>query len=58
MTPEHHIAWITVVQENRVLTAYLDPAKAPEDTFTLPYADKPVEVFEYCNLHGLWSAKG
>jgi superoxide reductase len=58
MTPEHHIAWITVVQGNYTLTAQLDPTGAPEAAFTLPEAGSPIEVYEYCNLHGLWSAKG
>ena len=34
--------------------APLTPADAPEANFTVAAGDKPVKVYEYCNLHGLW----
>lgn len=52
MTEEHHIAWIYVVQGNKVQRVDLDKTGKPEATFVID--DGPVKVYEYCNLHGLW----
>ena len=35
----------------------LTAGSAPAVTFALTEDDKPVEVYAYCNLHGLWMAK-
>lgn len=51
MTEEHHIEWIAVVSENSTERISLSPGDEPKAVFT----DKgSAEVFEYCNLHGLW----
>jgi superoxide reductase len=58
MQDEHYIQWIAVSQGSVTQRAALTPASAPEATFTLADATAPVKVYEYCNLHGLWSAEG
>ncbi|NJP40726.1 desulfoferrodoxin [Oscillospiraceae bacterium HV4-5-C5C] len=56
MLPEHYIQWIVVVQGNKVQTVHLAPGEAPAADFIVE--DGPVTAYEYCNLHGLWSAEG
>jgi superoxide reductase len=57
MTPEHYIQWIMVTQGDFTQRAALSPDGAPEASFTLADASAPVKAYEYCNLHGLWSAE-
>jgi superoxide reductase len=52
MTDEHWIQWIAVEEPDRTQRIILKPGDAPEATFKIN-GDK-FEVFEYCNLHGLW----
>ncbi|MFV0400063.1 MAG: desulfoferrodoxin [Oscillospiraceae bacterium] len=58
MLEEHYIQWVIVLQGDKFQTAALKPGEAPEATFTLDSDSEPVTAYEYCNLHGLWSAKG
>lgn len=53
MLPEHYIEWIAVVTENGTQRVSLAPGEEPVAEFCI---DVPAgaEVFEYCNLHGLW----
>lgn len=51
MTPEHHIAFVFVETENGGV--YVDLKDKPEAVVCL-CEDKPIAVYEYCNLHGLW----
>ncbi|MBO5771175.1 MAG: desulfoferrodoxin [Alistipes sp.] len=53
MLPEHHIAFIYVETENGGMR--IDLKDKPEAEFCVA-ADKPIAVYEYCNLHGLWSS--
>ena len=55
MTDDHYIQWIYVVTEDGVLGKCLKPGSAPTAVFSLN-GDKPLAVYEYCNLHGLWKA--
>lgn len=51
MLPEHHIAFIYLETENGGIRVDLtDKPEAVICTCT----NKPVAVYEYCNLHGLW----
>lgn len=54
MLPEHYIEWIAVVSENRVERVNLLPGEKPEAVFE---DNGQFEVYEYCNLHGLWKAE-
>lgn len=53
MVPEHYIRWIFVRTENGGELRYLQPGTAPSAAFQVGM-DKPVTVYEYCNIHGLW----
>jgi len=55
MTEEHHIAWIVVVDGDRTQRAALSSTQAPTAEFIV--SNTPVDVYEYCNLHGLWKAQ-
>ena len=54
MLPEHHISFIYVETENGGMKINLKDK--PEDTLCT-CSDKPVAVYEYCNLHGLWKTE-
>lgn len=57
MLEEHHIEWIYLLSEEGGQRKPLKVGGAPHATFALTETDKPLEVYEYCNLHGLWMAK-
>lgn len=54
MTEEHSIEWIYVASDDRGCRVQLTPGKPPVADF--PGVKEPIEVFAYCNLHGLWKA--
>ena len=56
MTEEHYIDFIYIKQGKRGQRAGLSIGESPEADFCCD-ADKPVEVYAYCNLHGLWKAE-
>ena len=56
MLEEHHIAWVYLQTENGGQRKCLKPGDAPEVSFAIN-DDKPVTVFAYCNLHGLWKTE-
>lgn len=51
MTSEHQIVFIYVELENGGMFRHL--TDKPETMFYIG-KEKPVAVYEYCNLHGLW----
>ena len=55
-TEEHYIDFIYVQTEKGGQRKSIKPGDAPVAEFSF-IDDKPIEVFAYCNLHGLWSAK-
>ena len=57
MLPEHSIQWIALETEHGMQRKLLQPGQEPRAVFTLADGDKPVAVYEYCNLHGLWKAE-
>ena len=57
MTPEHFIGSILLETEDQLHTKWLKPTDAPEAEFTLTGDEKPVAVYEYCTLHGLWKTE-
>jgi superoxide reductase len=56
MVSEHFIEWVHVETENGGYRKELHPESAPHVVFELG-EDKPVAVYAYCNLHGLWMTK-
>jgi len=57
MTAEHYIQFIEMIciECNKVQRKYLKPGEAPEAEFKTN--SKHIIAREYCNLHGLWTAK-
>lgn len=53
MAAEHMIQWIFVETEQGGQIRYLQVGQAPKADFVLG-GEKPVAVYAYCNLHGLW----
>ncbi|HOO62264.1 MAG TPA: desulfoferrodoxin family protein, partial [Bacillota bacterium] len=53
MTEEHYISFIYVQTENGGMRKKLQPGELPVADFYVTN-DKPVAVYAYCNLHGLW----
>ncbi len=53
MTDEHFIKFIEVRTADKVNRTELKPGNAPEATFKIA-SDEVTEVYEYCNVHGLW----
>jgi superoxide reductase len=54
MLAEHHIAFIYVETENGGIR--MDLSEKPEAVFCT-CVEKPIAVYEYCNLHGLWKTE-
>ena len=55
MLEEHFIQFIAVVEDNGFRLTYLKPGEKPYAEFKGVGPD--AEVYEYCNLHGLWKTK-
>ena len=56
MTPEHHIAWVLLKTNRGIMLRNLDLDKPATMVFTMCEKEEVEEVYEYCNLHGLWKA--
>jgi superoxide reductase len=55
MTEEHHISFVYAATENGGQRKGLKVDSPAEAVFSFA-DDKPLKVFAYCNLHGLWKA--
>ncbi|MBQ8208133.1 MAG: desulfoferrodoxin [Clostridia bacterium] len=55
MTEEHSITWVYLQTDRGGQRKCLAAGGAPEVTFALA-DEKPIAVYAYCNLHGLWKA--
>ena len=53
MTEEHSILWVELVTDRGTQRKSLEVGKPPVVTFELS-DERPIEVYAYCNLHGLW----
>jgi superoxide reductase len=53
MQEDHHISFVYVETEHGSQCTYLRVGEEPRRVFSL-LNDKPIAVFAYCNLHGLW----
>lgn len=56
MTDAHYIEWILLETDKGVQIRHLTPADAPKAVFEIGEG-KPLAVYEYCNLHGLWKTE-
>lgn len=55
MTAEHNIGWVYLETDKGHQLKYLESDAAPEVEFAIG-DEKPVAVYAYCNLHGLWKS--
>lgn len=55
MTDEHSILWVYLQTDRGGQRKCLSPGDEPAVTFAL-VDEKPIAVYAYCNLHGLWKA--
>ena len=55
MVDVHWIEWVELVSDKGIQRKYLNPGEAPKVKFLLD-EEKPLAVYAYCNLHGLWKA--
>ena len=55
MTAEHYIKWVYLKYDGLIQKIMLKPEMKPEVNFYVGDA-KDIEVYAYCNLHGLWKA--
>ena len=56
MTEEHSIQWVYLLTDKGGQRKNLLPGEAPEVVFALA-DEKPIAIYAYCNLHGLWMAE-
>ena len=56
MLDAHFIEWIFVRTKNGNQRAQLKPGQEPKAKFAILEGDEVLEVYAYCNLHGLWKA--
>ena len=53
MESVHWIEWVQLVTDKGSQRKHLKPGEAPNVKFLLS-DEKPLAVYAYCNLHGLW----
>ena len=56
MTPEHSITWVYLETDKGGHRKALEAGSDPVVKFAL-CDEKPVAVYAYCNLHGLWKTE-
>ena len=56
MLEAHFIQWIILETTAGRQRKELKPGEKPVAVFALTDGDEVVTAYEYCNLHGLWSA--
>lgn len=56
MTEEHLITWLYLETDKGGQRKCIKAGEKPEATFILN-GEKPVAVYAYCNLHGLWKTE-
>ena len=56
MLDAHYLSWVYLKTDKGGQRKVLNPGEKPEVKFAL-VDEKPLEVYEYCNLHGLWKTE-
>ena len=56
MVDVHWIEWVQLVTDQGSYRKELKPGEAPHVKFLLG-GEKPLAVYAYCNLHGLWKTE-
>ena len=57
MVQEHFIEWIYLETCCGIQRKSLNPESEPVAAFILSEGEKPLAVYAYCNLHGLWKTE-
>ena len=57
MTPEHWITFICLEAEQGYQIKQLTSDDQPMADFAVVEGDRPLRVYEHCNIHGLWVAE-
>lgn len=57
MLPNHYIRFIILETVKGLYSIELKPGEEPAAEFTVATGEKPVAVYEYCTVHGLWVSK-
>ena len=57
MTKEHSITWVYLETDKGGQRKALAPDSEPVVKFALTSDEKPIAVYAYCNLHGLWKTE-
>ncbi len=57
MSEEHSILWVYLRTDKGGQRKCLGAGSAPAVDFALTDGEKPVAVYAYCNLHGLWKTE-
>ena len=56
MVDVHWIEWVQLITDKGSYRKALNPGEAPNVKFLLN-DEKPIAVYAYCNLHGLWKTE-
>ena len=56
MLENHYIEWIYLLTDKGGTFRFLKPGEEPKAIFSILDDEVVLEVYEYCNLHGLWKA--
>lgn len=56
MIDSHYIQWIIVETDKGVLSKHLCPEEEPTACFKLCKNEHILNIYEYCNIHGLFKA--
>ncbi len=56
MTADHYIQWISIRTDSGNQRRELKAGDPPKACFALCEGEKLIEVYAYCNIHGLWTA--
>ena len=56
MVAAHYIEWIAIETSVGMQRKTLRPEQAPKAEFILEDGETVIDVYAYCNLHGMWKA--
>ena len=56
MLDNHYIEWVAIQTKEGNQRKLLKPNDLPKVSFKINKGDEVVNVYAYCNLHGLWKA--
>lgn len=57
MLDNHFIEFIVVETSINTYVKFLKPGELPEASFIIKDDEEVLNIYEYCNLHGLWVKK-